>query len=205
MNECVKFGVYTREGEEYPFSFGTSLSAKQKVSFVNNVVDAVVGDNYYDFLTELIFDFEVVEKFTDVDLFDIAESDNQIDAIEKFLYETNIVDIVKENAEFGLIDELYTSVKKCIEYKTGIHLNVIDEALSKLLNTLESKISNIDTDEMMEMARVMSGVSGELTADKIIEAYGKSYVHKDGHKQNVEMQEKHSDILEKDNVVDNEK
>lgn len=201
MGKYTKFGVYTYGDKDFQFNFNTSLSARQKVSFVNDIVEVVVGDNYYDFLTDIMFDFEIIHKFTDVDVSGM----DQIDAIEKFLNDTNIVEIVKENADFELISGLRESVSKCIEYKTGIHRNIVDEALGSLLNVVERKVSNIDVDGMMEMAQVMSGISGELTADKIIEAYGKSDIFKNQYKQISEKREKHNARLEEFNVIKGEK
>lgn len=183
MGEYNKFGVYTRGEDELAFNFNTSLSASKKASFVNNVVDVVVGDNYYDFMTNIMFDFEIINKFTDVDLFEIQESNNQLDTIENFLNETNIVEIVKENAEPGLIYELRNSVEKCIEYKTGIHRNVLDEALSDLVKSFENMISNIDMNEMIDVGKMLGGISGELTPKKILEAYAETDMYKSNRKQ----------------------
>lgn len=183
MSDYNKFGTYTRGEDEFSFNFNTSLSAKNKLSFISNVADVVVGDNYYDFLTDIMFDFEIINEFTDVDLFEIQESDNQIDAIEDFLNETNIVEIVKENAEPGLINELRDSVEKCIEYKTGIHRNILDEALSSLVKTFEVMVSSIDMDEMMKMGQMLSGISEELTPQKILEAYAETDMYKSSRKQ----------------------
>lgn len=197
MSDYVKFGAYTCNGKDFPFNFNTSLSARQKVSFVKDIVDIVVGDNYYDFLTDIMFDFEIIHKFTDVDVSGM----DQIDVIERFLNDTNIVEIVKENVGFKLISELRESVDKCIEYKTGIHRNIVDEALGSLLNVVENKVSNIDIDGMMEMAQVMSGISGELTVDKIIEAYGKSDMFRNQYKQISDKRKRHNAKIEEFSVV----
>ena len=179
MVKNVKTGVYTYNSEETAFNFYTSLSAKQKVSFINAVVDTVVDDNYYDCLVDLLFDFEIIDKFTDVDLSIIVESGYQIDIIENFVDETNIAEIVKANVEQGLMEELRKSVDLCIEYRTGIHKNPLSESLSNLLDTIEKKVSGIDTENMMKMAKILSSVSGELTMDKLIESYSKSEIFKE--------------------------
>ena len=178
MSEYDKLGVYTCGENEFSFNFNTSLSVDKKISFVSNVVDIVVGDNYYDFLTDIIFDFEVINKFTDVDLFEIKESNSQIDAINEFINETNIVDIVKENADPGLIEGLRESVEKCIEYKTGIHRNMLDEALGSLVKSFENIVLNIDVDEMMSMGKKLTSISDELTPQKILEAYADTDIYK---------------------------
>lgn len=179
MNIEIKAGVYTRNGEDVPFNFYTSLSAYNKVRFVDSVVSAIVTDDGYNYvIKDMLFDFWVVNFFTDVDVSKIAEAENNIDAIEDFFDENNIVDIVKINIVPGIIDELEKAVEFNIEYKTGIHINPISSSLSSLLDTIERKVENIDLDSMMDIAEAMSGISGELTADKMLDAYAKTDIFK---------------------------
>ena len=183
MKKNVKSGVYTRNGVEENFNFFTSLKASDKIKFVNFVTNLVVDDSYNSILKDMIFDFAIVDIFTDIDTSEITKSPNAINMIEDLLEETNIVDIVKVNVESGLVEELDNAVSLNIEYKTGIHKNPIAESLSHLLNTIEQKVSGIDTDSMMQMAEVISGMSGELTADKMLEAYSKSDMFKQKYEQ----------------------
>ena len=179
MNIEVKTGVYTRDGEDVSFNFYTSLSASDKVRFVDSVVSTIVTDDRYNYvIKDMIFDYLIVNYFTDVDTSEISESQNNIDAIEDFLNETNIVDIVKMNISADVIDELEKAVELNIEYKTGIHINPISSSLSNLLGTIERKVDRIDFEEMMGVAEAMSGISGELTADKILDAYAKTDIFK---------------------------
>lgn len=178
MNRIVKTGVYTKNGEENRFNFYTSLSTVDKIRFVNTVTSTLIGDNYYSFIKNMIFDITIVHIFTDVDVSDIMSSDNALSEIENYLNDTNIVEIVKANVDFGVIEELNKGVDDNIEYRTGIHKNPIFESLSHLLDTIENKVSVIDTEKMMEMAQIISGMSGELTVDKMIDAYSKSYLFK---------------------------
>lgn len=178
MNRIVKTGVYTKNGEENRFNFYTSLSTVDKIRFVNTVTSTLIGDNYYSFIKNMIFDITIVHIFTDVDVSDIMSSDNALSEIENYLNDTNIVEIVKANVDFGVIEELNKGVDDNIEYRTGIHKNPISESLSHLLDTIENKVSVIDTEKMMEMAQIISGMSGELTVDKMIDAYSKSDLFK---------------------------
>lgn len=179
MNIEIKAGVYTRNGEDVPFNFYTSLSAYNKVRFVDSVVSAIVTDDGYNYvIKDMLFDFWVVNFFTDVDVSKIAEAENNIDAIEDFFDENNIVDIVKINIVPGIIDELEKAVEFNIEYKTGIHINPISSSLSSLLDTIEGKVENIDFDSMMGIAESIAGISDELTADKLLDAYAKTDIFK---------------------------
>lgn len=177
--EKTKAGLYTYKEKDYNFNFYTDIDLITKAKFVANVTDLVVSDkNYQSVLRDVIFDFQLISMLTDVDLSEINESGYMLGKIVDLVTNSNIVDIVKANAVEGLIDELNESVDNNIEYKTGIHRNPLNEGLTSLLKTIESKISQINLDELVGLAQSISGVSGEITADKIIEAYGNSNVFK---------------------------
>lgn len=179
MNIEIKTGTYNRNGESIPFEFSTSLSASNKLNFVNSVVKVVVDDDDYNYVIEnMIFDFYIVNYFTNIDVSEITESPNNIDMIEDFLNETDIVNIVKMNAVPGIINELEKAVSLNIEYKTGIHINPISSSLSSLLDTIEQKVDGIDLEEMMGIAGSIAGISDELTADKLLDAYAKTDIFK---------------------------
>lgn len=179
MNIEIKAGVYTRNDEDVSFNFYTSLSAYDKVRFVDSVVSAVVTDDGYNYvIKDMLFNFWIVAFFTDVDVSEITEAENNIDAIEDFLDEINIVDVVKMNVVPGILDELEKAVEFNIEYKTGIHINPISSSLSSLLDTIEKKVEDIDLDSMMDVAEAMSGISDELTPEKMLDAYAKTDIFK---------------------------
>lgn len=179
MKKNIKTGVYTKNGEEFTFSFYTNLRATDKISFVNSVVNTVVDESSYNsVIRDLIFDYMIVTTMTDIDTSNIQNSNNSLNMIEDLLEETNIVEIVKVNAETGLIEELNNAVDNSIGYKTGIHKNPIAESLGNLLNTIEKKLSDINTDEMMKAAQIITQMTGELTPQNIIDTYAKSDVFK---------------------------
>lgn len=187
MIKETKQGAYIYGEENYTFTFATDLSVSEKLIFVNSVVDTVVDENNYNsIIKDLMMDYVTVKVFTDVDtsfLKSIDEYGNitaniDIDLLEDFLLETNIVDIVKANAFPALFDELNEAVDKSIEYKTGIHPSPLNEALARLINTLEKKVNEFDMSSAMEMAHKFAGITGELTPEKVINAYINSEVHK---------------------------
>lgn len=178
MNE-MKTGAYTYGEENYTFKFYTDLTTSKKLKLVNSVVSLVVDDaNYNSIIRNLVFDFYVIDIMTDIDTTDLKQSINFLDDVEDFLLETNIVDIVKANAFPTLFDELNGAVDKAIEYKTGIHTNLLNDALSSLLSTLERKIDEVDLSRAMEMASKFNDMTGELTPENIMKAYMNSDIHK---------------------------
>lgn len=190
MINNIKTGTYVRmteNGEEtYSFNFYTNLSAYDKLKFVNRVLDAVVGENRYNsIIRDLMFDFEIIKRFTDVDtslIYTDVDGDknplNPIDDVERFLLETNIVEIVKANAFPTLFDELNKAVDDNIAYLTGIQPNSLNSALIRLFSTLEKKIDTVDLDSMAGMAQKFAGMIGELTPESVVNAYMNSDIHK---------------------------
>lgn len=181
----IMMGTYIKGDELIDFNFGTDLSIANKQRFVNSVVNLVVNDEtkkYNSIIRNLIFDFYIVDYLTDIDTTELKESSNFVNDVEKFLEETNIVDIVKAKAPSYLFDELNNAVDKSIEYITGIHTNPLGEAIASLVNTLEKKISEFDMGSMMNMAQKFANMTGDLTVDKVVDAY----MNSDLHKQNLE-------------------
>lgn len=197
MKENIKTGVYTRNGKDVPFNFYTNLSVQNKVAFVNYVTSLVVDENYNSIIRDMIFDFEIIAIFTDVDITDVVESTNTLQIIEELLAETNIVDIVKANVDIGLIDELSNAVDKNIEYKTGIHRNPLVDSIAHFVTTLENKFSTIDVDGMMAIGEALNSISSELTPENIINAYSKTDFFKENFARLLAERQAHDDAITK--------
>ena len=199
MKNEVKTGVYTIDDKDTPFVFYTSLNAYRKSQFVVSVSNILVGDNYNYVLRDLAFDFCIVAIFTDIDTNDVQDADDGITAMEEFVDKFKpVIDIVNANVEDGVFDELHTAIDLNVEYRTGIHINPISSSLAKLLDTLNNKFSGFDLDKMMEIAEPMSKIAGELTPEKMLDAYAKTNIFKE-HWGN---SEKNDDVDNKFSVVD---
>jgi hypothetical protein len=178
MMSEMKQGTYTYNDDNLTFEFYTDLPISKKLVFVNSVVDTIVSDDSYNsVIRDLMFDYMVVKVFTNVNMSFIQVKDERgneitdIDLLEDFLLETNIVDIVKANAFPTLFEELNKAVDKAIEFKTGIHPSPLSEALSNLVNALERKLDSLDMGKAMEMANKLSGMTEELTTENLVKAY----------------------------------
>lgn len=199
MKNEVKTGVYTIDDKDASFVFYTSLNAYRKSQFVVSVSNILVGDNYNYVIRDLAFDFCIVAIFTDIDTTDVQDSDDGITAMEEFVDKFKpVIDIVKANVEYGVLDELHTAIDLNVEYRTGIHINPISSSLAKLLDTLNNKFSGFDLDKMMEIAEPMSKIAGELTTEKMLDAYAKTNIFKE-HWSN---SDKNDDVDNKFSVVD---
>ncbi len=178
-------GNFVYNNESYDFNFKTSLSAYEKQLFVRTVVSNLIDDMGYDVIVkDLIFDFAIIDLFTNIDtsFVDVKENDEDdiypISLIEHFLEETNVVSIVKANMEDGLLDELIRAVNLNVQYITGIHINPLNEALANLVSTIENNINKIDLDNAMDMIQKFSGMTEDFTVDNIVKAYIDSNTHK---------------------------
>lgn len=178
ITKNVKTGAYTYKNESIPFNFYTELRAVDKIKFINAVCDTLIDTNYYSVIRDLVFDFQIVNIFTDVVVPELQDSPSPISIIEEFLDDTNIVEIVKANVDKKLIAELEKAVDENIEYRTGIHKNTLEDALTSLLHTVEQKINDVDTEGMMEMAMKLNSISDELTPERILQAYSETDMFK---------------------------
>lgn len=179
MNNEIKTGVYTIDDNDTPFAFYTSLNAYRKSQFVVSVSNILVGDNYNYVIRDLAFDFCIVAIFTDIDTTDVQDADDGITAMEEFVDKFKpVIDIVKANVEDGVFDELHTAIDLNVEYRTGIHVNPISSSIASFIDTIERKVDGIDLNSMMDLAQSMAGISDELTADKLLDAYAKTDVFK---------------------------
>ena len=178
MSENIKIGTSYFGDDELVFNYVTFLNAKQKIQFVNEFSNLVVHDgDYYNLVSDMMFDFMVIRIFTDIDTSFIEDEDN-ISAIENIVNETNIVNIVKANVNSGVIEELRESCELNIEYKTGIHRNVLDEAISDLIGSFERTISNVDMDDMMRVSKMLVNMQDDLTPERMIEAFANTDIYK---------------------------
>lgn len=178
ITKNVKTGAYTYKNESVPFNFYTELRAVDKIKFINAVCDTLIDTNYYSVIRDLVFDFQIVNVFTDVVVPELQDSPSPISIIEEFLDDTNVVEIVKANVDKKLIAELEKAVDENIEYRTGIHKNTLEDALTSLLHTVEQKINDVDTEGMMEMAMKLNSISDELTPERMLQAYSETDMFK---------------------------
>ena len=200
MNEVAmkyaKTGTYTYNNKSLNFEFKINLTASEKIIFVNSIVDTIVDENYNSILKDVMFDHMIIQLFTDIGNLYTQNVKNKIDAIEQFLDETDVVSIVKANMEVGLLDELKKSVDLAIEYRTGIHPSLLNEALASLLSTLEKKINEVDLNSMMGMASKLAGMTDDFTIDNLVNAYMNSDIHKNNLIEIEEFKKKKSEIAE---------
>lgn len=196
MSDKIINDTYISNGEEIEFSYYANPSMSKKFSFVRSVVDVVCGDDYYfPMIRNMIFDFYLIKFFSDIVVY--SEDKDSIDYVEEFLANNNAATIIKLGIDSDVLQELYENVDKMIEYKTGIHPSPIENVISKILDTLEQKFANIDVNAMTGMANVFGKLQGDITPEKMLEAYAKSDVFKKQAKEVIANQKKREATMEK--------
>ena len=209
MDIMIMNGAYIHNDEDIEFNYYIDLPMSKKIAFVSAVADTVVGDDYYyPMLKDMVFDFHLINFFSDVDTginYDEEDSGELVDKIEQFLSETNVADILKVSINLDVLTELMDSVDKAIEYKTGIHPSPIVDGIASILDTVEKKFAGIDVDSMTSMANVFSKLQGNITPEKMLEAYAKSDIFKKQHEEVAEKQSKRDATMNKvrENVAKN--
>ncbi len=200
MIKDVMTGTFIKGDENIEFTFKTYLTASEKAEFVSAVSNALIGDDYLPVLRDVLFDYCIVNMFTDVGIYtdENDESVNFIDEIENFLEETNVVDIVKANVDDKLFDELNKAIDENIEYRTGIRKNALNDALSSLINTLENKLEGFDIESMASMAEAFSGITGEFTPQNIVNAYMNTDIAKQNAKELSEVKAKKTEAFDEE-------
>ena len=177
-------------GVDIEFNYCYDIPMSQKIAFVDSVVNPVVGDDYYyPMIKDIMFDFRMIQFFTDIDT-DVVDGDDVIDQIVEFLKSNDAADVVKASVNFDVVQELYEAVDKAIEYKTGIHPSPIADGIASILKMAEEKLFSIDVDSANAMAKVLGNMQGNITPDKMLEAYANSDVFKKMHGDAVKKQGK---------------
>lgn len=170
-----------RNGATTEFNYCYDIPMSQKIAFVDSVVNPVVGDDYYyPMIKDIMFEFRMIQFFTDIDT-DVVDGDDVIDQIVKFLESNDAADVIKVSVNFDVVQGLYDAVDKAIEYKTGIHPSPIADGIASILKMAEKKLSSIDVDSANAMAKVFGNMQGNITPDKMLEAYANSDVFKKMH------------------------
>lgn len=187
----TRIGAYTDKttGDTHKINIYTNLSLKNRVNFVNSTVLSLLNEArvrgmeervriYSSVIKDEVFDYMLIKYFTDYDCADIDNSDNIVSDIEELLTNTNIVDIVKANAEDGIIEKLGKSVSDNITYNTGIKPDILSEALVGLINKISERVDAIDIQSVMEMANKINGMNTEDMPERIAHAYYDSELYK---------------------------
>lgn len=188
----IKFieSYYHNNGLQKIFQYKSNLSIYDKMRFVSTVVNTLVDDNItcISLIRDLIFNFELIDFFTDIDTKAILNIDDEeddesnvtapIDLMEEFIEQTDIIKILYESIDKDIMSELNKAVNDGIYYKTGVNIYDVSNSIGNLLSVIETKIKNIDATNINDFIKVISGMRENVTPEKILDAYIQSEIYK---------------------------
>lgn len=215
MKTELKKSSYIHNGESHAFEIKQKININAKANFVNDVLNYVVSENgYLSVLRGLIFDFTLINYFTDINIHQIineltnGDDSQTIDTIESFLDDTSIANMVKISISKDILFELENAVDDAIAYKTGIHKNDVTSLLSNLIRKIDSQLSNIDiskTNEMIDMFKNLKDNKSfkEFTPEKLVDIYFKSDEFKENREKIIE--DKNNEIIKLKEIINSKK
>ena len=139
MNYTEK-GTYTYNGEVIEYHYSPTATYSEQSAFVSVVSNNVFVDgSYLPLLKDIMFDFTLVLRFTDIDFSNI----NDVDDFAEFNKATGIVEDIKANLDSTMLQNLVASVDANIEYKRHTVQDGVSKAVTELIATLTDKIANV--------------------------------------------------------------
>lgn len=192
------------DGKTYEYTYKDNLSLAEKMLFVSSVVDKVYdGEMYFGFAKDFFIRQAIIAYFTNVKM---DEMNGGSDLIEKFVYDTDIVDTVMEDMSNGVIAELEKAIDENIQIKTGIKKRNLEDAIIEVLDKMSSKVDEIDVQTLLSFMKKLADTQGEFTPEQVLNAY----MNTDMFKQNAEerasiAKERQDKIIQfaKENVSEN--
>lgn len=174
-----KLGVYTYkqndEEKDYQFTFKTDLTAREKISFIDTAVNNLYsGGLYLGVIKNVIIGSIIIKFFTDVDL---SHYEGEFNDIEKFINDTNIIEIVKANAKDGLFDELERQISINLKIVTGVNVNDIGFELNGFLKNVLNIVNVNDYSTLVDFAKKVNSMKDSITPDTIVNAYANTVLN----------------------------
>lgn len=178
--EFTKSDNYTYNGEVKEYHYSPTASITEQIAFVEMVSDGVfVHGNYLPLLKQHMFDYMLVEVFTDIAMDELV----RLDAFDKFNKETGVARHIAKELGSVMCKNLEDSIDANIEYKKNAAHDDISTAIVELINKITHKIEafgeGLDSDKVMDFIQKFgeSGIDGESIV--------KAYLDSDNYKKNV--------------------
>lgn len=150
-----------------------TLSLTEMLQFVNDVVTSCFNDQG-DYMPEIL-DFamgnNILEKYANFTLPKSLESRYEM------IYNTDAVDTVCSNINQEQFKDIYSAIKRKIEYQCDSNSNFIRTSFEKILNSIgaiqekaDTIFDGVESDDVERLVQTL-GNTDELSANKIVEAY----------------------------------
>lgn len=177
MYEKNMTATYVYNDEMYNYNYAKNIKPLQAISLIKNVTDVVIDMSdafiYIATLKDIIFDYCLIDVFTDID---ISFLEDDLDKIYDFVINTDIAETIKSNAENSIIQNLEKDINQSIQLKTGIKVNSIEDTMVNVIKEMTDNINIADFNtnkisDLINSVKAMNDNSELFTPDKIIEAF----------------------------------
>lgn len=174
-------GVYKNLGQEVEFEFVETITATRRAAVVMGVTQMVVNSSYYlPFLKDMATKYHIIKAYAPTAetprLVD-KDGDLDMDALEIFLLESDLYEVLIENIDIDQYYEIMESIDDNIAYITGIDKTNIGNEVIALLRQLKDSIVKAESffsdetmrNELTSLAQKFNRL--DVTGDKIINLF----------------------------------
>lgn len=167
------------------------LTVDEYMSFISNVVECCFDDDgeYIAHAKSLAIGVELIDKYTDLW---ISDKDLTLEDKSLIIYNTDIIELIKDSVNKFQYTELMSSVNSQIEYriKTSISanenkLNAIINEFENIFNQTKSVIDGMSTDDISTLFENLKTIEN-MTEDDVVNSFIK--IH-EGNKDNTDKTE----------------
>lgn len=167
------------------------LTVDEYMSFISNVVECCFDDDgeYIAHAKSLAIGVELIDKYTDLW---ISDKDLTLEDKSLIIYNTDIIELIKDSVNKFQYTELMSSVNSQIEYriKTSISanenkLNAIINEFENIFNQTKSVIDGMSADDISTLFENLKTIEN-MTEDDVVNSFIK--IH-EGNKDNTDKTE----------------
>lgn len=200
MNEVYVGKYYDSKLEkEVEFEYVKKLTMRQKVDFVNNVLEVLFQNDYcYSIIKNEIVYIMLIDTFTNILKTD-EDFGYKLNEIEEFLSNTNAIDVLLKEIPSAYIRELDEVIDENIAYKTGINKDNLSTAFSSLLRTIENKVSDFDMNELTTTLKELGDMTSGLSQETLMDLYTKTDAYKENYENVVQSKNEEIRKLKEEN------
>lgn len=158
---------------EFEISIKYSLTLKEMLTFVNNVVNMCFEDMDGTYLPE-VKDFAI--KSCILEMYAGLELPENAEERYKLIYETDIAETVMEHINRIQLSEIANSIDEKLRHLSSANIEVVNKQIGDLYNTLtalenqvETMFSNVPAEDIAKLVGAIS--NGGFDEGKILNAY----------------------------------
>lgn len=168
-----KTGKYLNKktGDFIEFKYRDDLSPVDIQNFAIKVSKILVNNGeYYSALRDLVFDLTLINEFSDVDIDDLINAENQWEVVDDYIKNNTVASEIRIALGEDIINKLNSAVDDSVSYKTGIVKNKLVEEFAVFLSNLNTLISNANMEDIssyIDMANAVKEIENNADGGKL--------------------------------------